>query len=322
MVQAGANGTAWDEGRGNSLKRWAAGLVLATLLAGVVGIGWGPRDLPARLVNRYSPHAPSSPEEWARVYGYGPDELVEFTFDRGRGRPFFQGEVNGRPASLFFDSANAFGLTVPEAWVRQEGWRVTGERPHVVGGQPTGTFPDFTVTSLAVAGVALPISVGTSWAGNEASFGWPSLRGRTITLDYAHGRAAIGSRPLPESITPGRGRYVARYVSPEGYAGAVLIPTRVRGRQYLALVDTGASVTAIDRTLAEEWGLAPNLLGRVRLEGLEIGPFRLDVPSAALRPVRTLFRSGPRPSFVIGADVLCRFLVTFDYAAGRLILER
>src|SRR5690606_39762243 len=61
-----------------------------------------------------------------------------------------------------------------------------------------------------------------------------------------------------------RGRYVARYVSPEGYAGAVLIPTRVRGRQYLALVDTGASVTAIDRTLAEEWGLAPNLLGRVR----------------------------------------------------------
>src|SRR5690606_33981922 len=119
-----------------------------------------------------------------------------------------------------------------------------------------------------------------------------------------------------------RGRYVARYVSPEGYAGAVLIPTRVRGRQYLALVDTGASVTAIDRTLAEEWGLAPNLLGRVRLKGLEIGPFRLDVPSAALRPVRTLFRGGPRPSFVIGADVLCRFLVTFDYAAGRLILER
>lgn len=87
-------------------------------------------------------------------------------------------------------------------------------------------------------------------------------------------------------------------------------------------MDTGASASAIDRKLAEEWGLSPSVFGRVRLEGLEIGPFRLDVDSAALRPVSTLFRAGPRPHFVIGADILCRFLVTFDYAGGRFILER
>lgn len=87
-------------------------------------------------------------------------------------------------------------------------------------------------------------------------------------------------------------------------------------------MDTGASASAIDRKLAEEWGLSPSVFRRVRLEGLEIGPFRLDVDSAALRPVSTLFRAGPRPHFVISADILYRFLVTFDYAGGRFILER
>ena len=304
------------------MRRRTPWVVLAALMVVAVGIVWGPRDLPARLVNRYSPHSPLDPEEWARLYGYGPSEQGEFTFDRAHGRPFFRGEVNGRPASLFFDSGNSFGLTVPAAWAREEGWRVVGERPHVVGGEPTGTFPDFAVTSVSVAGVDLPLRVGTSGAGSDPSFGWPSLTGQRITLDYAHGRAGISPSPLPEAITGSRDRYVTRYASPEGYQGAVLIPIRIRGNRYLALVDTGASASAIDRKLADEWGLFPSIFGRVRLEGLEIGPFRLDVDSAARRPVSTLFRAGPRPHFVIGADVLCRFLVTFDYAGGRFILER
>ena len=279
--------------------------------------------------NRYQPASPLAPGEWAQSYSYAADDLHPFAFNPdGNGRSVFQAALAGNPVGLFFDSGNGHGLTVLQRIAERHRWPVVDQvESYDAGGNLIATRDVFVIPDVQLMGLELQEQRAIS-AGNGpfGSFGWSLLGNGRLTLDYEHqvagfSKAAANANWPP---TPNSTRGVWHYLTPTGaMEGTVIIPVTVGGREVLAHIDTGASVSAIDPELASELSLRKNLLGRTNLEGLVVGPFSVDLPSVSVHSSRGVGRGLDKPVLMtLGADFLSRFLVTFDFGNQLFILVR
>lgn len=279
--------------------------------------------------NRYQPASPLAPDEWAQSYGYTADDLHPFAFNPdGNGRSVFQAALAGSPVGLFFDSGNGHGLTVLQRIAERHRWPVADQvESYDAGGNLIATRDVVVIPDVELIGLELHEQRALSVSKDSfGSFGWSLLGAGRLTLDYEHQMAgfskagpAVNWPPTPTS-TQG----LWHYLTPTGaMEGTVIIPVTVGGREVLAHVDTGASVSVIDPELASELSLRKNLLGRTNLEGLVIGPFTVDLPSVSVHSSRGVGRGLDRPVLMtLGADFLSRFLVTFDFGNQLFILVR
>ena len=102
------------------------------------------------------------------------------------------------------------------------------------------------------------------------------------------------------------------------------------------LIDTGASNSIIQRSFAEEHGLAEGregleitLLGAggeedallTRFDSFEIGGLEIDDPVFALSETASGIAAFEDISGIIGNDILHRFTLTLDYRRQRILLE-
>jgi hypothetical protein len=144
---------------------------------------------------------------------------------------------------------------------------------------------------------------------------------------------ACGARvPTAESIEEARRRVVGPPQSLDLGAAPVAVPlvgpvtmplvdVLVNGRgPYRLLVDTGANVTLLQGRVARELRLPVLRPGResqlVRVERLEIGAARFTGLVAGARDWREDIDG------VLGFNLFSGCLLTFDYPAGTLVLER
>lgn len=122
--------------------------------------------------------------------------------------------------------------------------------------------------------------------------------------------------------------------------GQIEVQVRVNGRDALLLVDTGASGTVFDETsaarlniqfknggaMAAGLGTSGTIVSACKLEGLEIGPLRLepfDVRIIDMSHVNTALkqRGGTPCDGVLGADVLIKRDAVIDYKCFKLYLK-
>lgn len=123
---------------------------------------------------------------------------------------------------------------------------------------------------------------------------------------------------------------------PFDYIGnLIVISARINsGEEAKFIVDTGASQTVIDKTMAQTLGpLTTNTfnvtalakavpLSYTKLDKVQIGDLSVENISALVTDLSSFSTSiGQRPGGLIGANILSRFLVTFDFQDKKLVLS-
>lgn len=297
-------------------------LLLLALIA-VIAIGYAVFSNYLTL-NQYRPHSPYEPAVWAEKYGYTSDELIDVEFNNKNGRLYFAIAVNDTDTAAFFDSGCAFGVCISQQAIDQNSVKILDYvNVYNAAGELRSRFPRFEVHRFSIGGQPYTIESAIIIEGKESYFGFDPIRPGRITLDYKHQKAAISSSPFPEELQSSPRRQVFRFMTVEGSGeGYIIIPVSIAGQEYYAMVDTGAVVSVIDSEIASQINAKRNLFGRVRLNGLQIGDFKIDLPSVAVHSQRSVGRGLDKDIMVtIGADVLCQYLVTIDYQQRLLILE-
>jgi predicted aspartyl protease len=177
---------------------------------------------------------------------------------------------------------------------------------------------------LGPPGRAAPLSLpvtAAGLAGADGVLGADLLKQCTLDLDMT----VPGLTLLPASaVTPGRSDVPLRILR----QGLLLAPVRLDGRDLMALLDTGASASMVNRRGLHRLGLAPSQGGPVttqaiggafathpaRFSKFEIGTLHLAAPLF----LTTMIES-PAYDMVLGMDVLGRQRVILSYAGARLV---
>jgi hypothetical protein len=257
---------------------------------------------------------------WQVSFGYStesvhPIEIGEF------GYPYLPVGIGADTVRLPFDTGNMVGLTIhEEIFDRLDlpcsetyGRRDSAGRPVSTGciahGIPTNVFgtesdsrPVYEFTHEALPGLVGPLEV-------------PGTR---FTIDYRRGLLAIDDRRSPVTAD---GFEAVRLVPSPSHPRLVLVRGRVEGREVLIEIDTGKSRTTVDRDLVEALQLEETPAG-VAIDRVELGPRSWSVPAARVVDTSGVSASLPaKISLGVGSDVLARFVITVDYAAGLLWIE-
>lgn len=277
-------------------------------------------------INNYYAHSPYVHEVWIDKYNYDLSELADVRFNtNNRGRMYFDILLNGIEAEAYFDTGNALGICISEQTAKNGNLRIYDYIDiYNSEGELISKAPQFDVESFYIEDKKMGLNSGIIIDGKQNYFGFEPLKQGRITLDYENRKAAVSRSPLPEKVMCNDNRQIFKFLTMEGSGeGYIIIPIKINEQEYYAMVDTGASVSVIDSEIAEDMDIKKNIWGRVKLQGIEIGRFKIDIPSAAVHSQRAAGRGiGKDIMATIGADVLCQFLVTIDYQQKLLVLER
>lgn len=292
-------------------------IILFVLLIVIVGL---------YNLNKYLPHSPYDPEIWALEYGYEENDLfsVDFNLNR-RGRLYFDILLNDAPIKAYFDTGNAFGICVNEKVMESAHYQTLGyTKAYNSEGNLTGNFLKFNIESFCIENKEFKLNSGIFTKDEYAYFGFKPLMESRITLDYKDKIAAISTNRLQKNIQSNESRTVIKFMTlPGSREGYIAIPIRIKDEEFYAMVDTGASVSVIDNEIMDHLHLKQNIFGRVKVPDMEIGNFKMTLPSVSVHSQRGVGKvMGKEIMATVGADVLCQYLVTIDYQQNIIILER
>lgn len=277
-------------------------------------------------INRYHPNSPYDPEVWISKYYYNSNELLDVKFNtHNRGRLYFDILLNGAEAEAYFDTGNAFGICVSDQVAQKGNFQIDNyANVYNSEGALISKSSRFKVNSFYIEGKQMELGSGIIIDGKDNYFGFEPFKAGRITLDYESKKVAVSKSSLPDNIVTSENRQVFNFLTMEGSGeGYIVIPVRINGQEYYAMVDTGASVSVIDSEIASKISVKQNVFGRVKLQNIEIGSFKISFPSVSVHSQRAVGRGIEKEIMAtIGADVLCQFLVTIDYQQRLLILER
>jgi hypothetical protein len=124
-------------------------------------------------------------------------------------------------------------------------------------------------------------------------------------------------------------------VGPYTDASLIIVDVHLNGRgPYPLLLDTGATTTMVDTSVASDLGLvATSSLSIVTASGaarapvatideLALGAFRVRSLPVSWMPMTGLRNADARLAGVLGSDVLARATILIDNTAGRIVLAR
>lgn len=277
-------------------------------------------------VNKYNPHAPYEPEVWISKYNYNSNELYDVEFNiHKRGRLYFDISLNGIKSEAYFDTGNAFGICITEQLASKGNFQIDNYA-NVYNSEGTliSKSPQFKMNSFYIGNEKMEIDSGIIVGGKENFFGFEPFKSGRITLDYKNKKVAFSKSSLPKNIISNENRQVFNFLTAEGSGvGYIIIPIEINEQEYYAMVDTGAAVSVVDNKIANQLNAKQNLFGRIKLQNLEIGNFKISLPSVSVHSQQSIGRGIEKEIMAtIGADVLCQYLVTIDYQQRLLILER
>ena len=291
-------------------------------------------------------------QEGGEPEGASPNRLVrEFPFDMVSNKPFVQVRVNDSEPLWFILDTGCSGISSIE-WDTAValGLKLSGEKKvHIGAGEGLSVRIASTQgVTIDVHGESFPVPEARvieldhieRWEGHrfDGLLGEDFLRRYVVEIDYAKKVIRLFD---PESF-----RYQGPgHTIPIGFLSGIpatrvtITPPGADPIDCTMVVDTGARVTIIfNRPFAEKHGLrdsqAKLISGIVgcgaggvckgdvgRLASVRWGPFLVQEPVAIFSRDKSGFFSGTGFGGLIGAELLRRCKVTFDYSHHQMILE-
>ena len=227
------------------------------------------------------------------------------------------------------ESAELIGVELPEDYKTVD----------IVGLGAMATFPVVHVDNLAFGDISLN-SVAAAYnsrfdipgAGNIIPSN--SIPHRTLDFDFRESRLlAYDRKPM------GVGRSSVSRLPVTWQHGLPFVEVSVNGRDGLALIDTGASVSYINSVFANTAARSPDALRTIELVGATgavvpirilssrkfvLGEFKINHYDVIVSDPEFLTHYGlqDEPVMVLGLDVLRQFRVQIDRLDSRLVLSR
>ena len=252
------------------------------------------------------------------------------------------------PYSFILDTGNGGAPVVNENLARTLGIAL-GTKVPITGGAgsaPVDLYPidtlDLSVPGLAFSGVpaaTLPLDLmDPHWGKHKDGLLGGTIFSVAITdIDYARRTVRFSD---PKAFTPPAGEVIPIEVYGQPFVRArVYLYGAAQPVEALLMVDTGVRVTTFNspfsrtnklveqspKTLATMSGFGINgaSWGTVgRIQAIELGPVRLENPVVTFSTDKAGALSSDQFSGILGADILKRFHVVFDYPGGRMFLEK
>lgn len=136
-------------------------------------------------------------------------------------------------------------------------------------------------------------------------------RGTSIPLTIAGGRPQIPAK----FIVPGQRAHEGSFLINTALESSVVISDRYAGSHHVF----SAHVKTIQAWDPAAGGGGPAVVGR--LKGFQLGPYGAESVLAVFSPANLIGTGDANAAGVIGAGLLRRFIVTFDFSHHQLILE-
>ncbi|WP_309709057.1 aspartyl protease family protein [Armatimonas sp.] len=250
---------------------------------------------------------------------------------------FVKARVGVREVVLCVDSGAGIHVLTPQAAMRLGLLPPDGATRNVTGTAATVAARQIRLTQLSIGGLSLADTEAVavplpSSLGCDGLLGYPLFSQRVVTLDYAANSLILS---LPETFTPP--------------SGAASLPLKIEGNIPQAQVeldgiacwmelDTGSSGEVdLNAPFVEKNKLRERYTKRIamptgigvggvsygeaaRATQLKLGPFALEKPLIKLSQQKSGADASERTAGRLGAEVLRRFTVTFDYGRKRLYL--
>jgi PDZ domain/Aspartyl protease len=264
---------------------------------------------------------------------------------------YVQGHVNdSRQISVVLDTGASLSILVP-AVAKEIGLHASGSAE--AAGLGHGSSESFQIvenaqlkwghegSELQLSGqriAILPVGYVAEQVGRptEALFGSNVFKNFRVTIDYEGERAtfdsltslsAVAGESIPIKILGDAPFVTASLLCPDGSRinGLFLLDSGTTGslilnKSFLAAhPEITAGRSSVDFPSVQAVGGAIDLK-LVRVAGLELGSFRLKEPIAAVPQSSTGVLSNPEIAGFIGAEIMRRFAVTWDYANQKMSL--
>lgn len=265
---------------------------------------------------------------------------------------YMHGHVNdSRQLSVALDTGSSVSIVAPDV-AQQIGLHPSGSAKAAGIGHGSSERVQFVegarlqwgagLSALRIVGqrvAILPIGYVAEEVGHptDAIFGSNVFENFRVTVDYQHERATFASpsspvgdagASIPIKIMGGTPFVTAMLVSPNGsrISGLFLLDSGTTGPLVLNKLFLSAHPQI---TRGQKFADTPpvNAVGGkivaklVRIAELDLGPFHFNQPIATVPENSRGALAHPEIAGFIGAGILCRFTVTWDYAHGRIFLK-
>ena len=305
-----------------------------------VSIALAPASLQAQPQNQPAPLVPKF------VKGSASDVIAADIFDTIIYLPV---KVGGKgPYSFVLDTGNGGGPVVDEKLARALGVPLGNKIP-ITGG--AGSTPvdlymieklDLSVPGLGFGDVpsgTLPLDLmDPHWGKHKDGLIGGTVFAVAITdIDYAKKTVRFSD---PKSFTPPSGEVIPIEVYGQPFVRAkVFLYGAAQPVEALLMIDTGVRVTTFNAPFSKTNGLveqSPKTLATMtgfgingaswgtvgRVQAIEMGSVRIENPVVTFSTDKAGALSSDQFSGILGADILRRFHVVFDYPGQRMFLER
>ena len=213
-------------------------------------------------------------------------EIAEFHVDPGSSRPVVDGEINGQPVKILFDLGSGVSL-IPVSEAKRLGLamsRLEGVRMYGFGGDVAAydaNIKELKVGDFKVGNLALVASGDEDTKSPFSLVLGDDFFSRTdVELDLRDNVVRLfnpqGCAP-PQLVYWGHAYSQATILPWERDSPSTQVMATVNGKQVLAELDTGASVSIIDEVAAEAAGVARPADAKVEASRGGIGPRPTDV---------------------------------------------
>ena len=265
--------------------------------------------------------APGMPSNWVQDLGYSESEIFPLHIAQF-GCPFVDVQIDGQSVRLEFDTGNMSGLAISPQLARQLALPQVGQSTsYDSSGATRGQFHLFRAARFSAFGRSWEDQHVHELADDQISglIGPKFLTDRRFTVDYASGRIAISTQPLPDAAP---NVDILPLVPSKTLKGLLVIEGTVNGRSVLIEVDTGKSRTCVDPELVAELALPESGQG-YRIDDIRLGLSTFKVPSAKMIGFKGISRGLNAPILLsIGSDILSRMVWTVDYRSGEFAISR
>ncbi|MDP4145306.1 MAG: hypothetical protein Q8936_12620 [Bacillota bacterium] len=265
--------------------------------------------------------AERNPKEWAKLYGYKPEEVLSIEVGTLYRCPLLKGKINGLDAYVLFDTGNIAEPKISPAMRKKLDLKAVDSKPAYNSKTNTSdkinTFLCKKFSTLNENYTNLNV-VEARDNKFDSSISLSMLINKRFTIDYKNRMMAISNSSSLGYKSKGE---VLPLITNNRYKGMIVVKGTVNGRDALIQIDTGKGSTSIDKKLVSSLNLNSKL-GIYEIDNIKLGCLVFSSHKAKVSDFSHISNGYSQPiTLSLGSDIISQFVLTVDYQNNVVIIN-